>query len=122
MTQTFTFLAITTSFLGVGIGLFDYFMEQFGHQSTLKVKFAAGLITFILPVFFALFYPQGFVLALGYAGIALCMLAIVMPIMLSYKLKSTYTDQDYLAFGGWWLRGFILIIGIVIICIELYKT
>ncbi len=119
--QAFTFLAITTSFLGVGIGLFDYFMEHFTHAESIRNRIIAGFITFILPLFFALFYPQGFVLALGYAGIALCMLAIVMPIMISYKLKSTYLPKDYVAFGGWTLRAFVLMIGLTIIFIQLYK-
>jgi len=120
--HAFTFLAITTSFLGVAIGLFDYFMEFFLHQNKMKNRLAAICLTFIIPLFFALFYPQGFVLALGYAGIALAMLAVIMPIMISFKLKPSYTSKDYVVFGGWTFRAFIFLIGLGIIFIELYKS
>ncbi|PMC11863.1 hypothetical protein CJ207_25730, partial [Klebsiella aerogenes] len=34
-------------------------------------RIQSGVITFLPPLAFALFYPRGFVMALGYAGVAL---------------------------------------------------
>lgn len=64
----FADLALATSFLGVALGLFDYLADLFQRRSTVSGRLQTGLITFLPPLAFALFYPRGFVMALGYAA------------------------------------------------------
>lgn len=73
----FADLALATSFLGVALGLFDYLADLFQRRSTVSGRLQTGLITFLPPLAFALFYPRGFVMALGYAGVALAVLALL---------------------------------------------
>lgn len=60
--------ALATSFLGVALGLFDYLADLFQRSNTAAGRLQTGAITFPPPLAFALFYPRGFVMALGYAG------------------------------------------------------
>lgn len=75
----FADLALATSFLGVTLGLFDYLADLFNRRNTAMGRLQTGAITFLPPLAFALFYPRGFVMALGYAGVALAVLALLIP-------------------------------------------
>lgn len=118
LTNIFAFLAVATSFLGVAIGLFDYTAETFQKNDTPKQRFQTSLITFLPPLFFALFYPDGFILALGYAAIALSILAVLVPIAISARLRylpwATYKVKSNLI-----VLGISFLIGIGIIVIEI---
>ena len=72
----FADLALATSFLGVALGLFDYMADLFQRRNTVAGRLQTGAMTFLPPLAFALFYPRGFVMALGYAGVALSILEI----------------------------------------------
>ena len=61
----FADLALATSFLGVALGLFDYLADLFQRSNTVGGRLQTGAITFLPPLAFALFYPRGFVMALG---------------------------------------------------------
>lgn len=79
----FADLALATSFLGVALGLFDYLADLFQRSNTVGGRLQTGAITFLPPLAFALFYPRGFVMALGYAGVALAVLALIIPSLLT---------------------------------------
>lgn len=85
--SVFSLLAIATSLLGVGLGLFDFFEERMsGSLRTFKSIFA----TFFIPFLFAQFYPNGFILALGFAAMALSFLAVIFPAYLCLKLGENF--------------------------------
>lgn len=91
----FADLALATSFLGVSLGLFDFFADAFKKGDGSKDRIKTALITFIPPLGFALFYPQGFIMALGYAAIALVILAVFLPVAMVYKQrKSEYAGYN----------------------------
>lgn len=117
----FTFFAVSTSFLGVAIGLFDYLAESFKKQNTSNERFQTALLTFVPPLFFALFYPNGFIMALGYAAIALSILAILLPVAVAYKLRQSNGITPYKVIGGNVILGLIFLCGLAIILIELLK-
>lgn len=86
---TFTSVAITTSFLGVTLGLFNfnqdaYHLNRFNYRS----KAIAFIITYLPPFIFAVYYPRGFVMALGYASIFVAILLISLPAMMSWKVRN----------------------------------
>ncbi len=106
--QGFSCLAILTSFLGVGIALFNFIEEQIKTSS----KGIAGTLTFLPPLIFALFYPEGFIMALCYAAIALSLLAVIIPSLVALKMR---TWKLYQKIG----LSLFLFIGISIIVIDL---
>ena len=95
----FADLALATSFLGVALGLFDYLADLFQRRNTAAGRLQTGAITFLPPLAFALFYPRGFVMALGYAGVALSVLALLLPSLLAWKSRQQHPQQGYRVAG-----------------------
>jgi len=83
----FANIAMTTSFLGVTLGLFDFLADGFKRKDNRWGRLQTALLTFVPPMAFALFYPQGFVIALGYAAICVAILEIILPSLMLYKLR-----------------------------------
>jgi len=117
LTNIFAFLAITTSFLGVAMGLFDYIAESLGKTNAPVQRFQTSLLTFLPPLFFALFYPNGFITALGYAAIALSVLAVLLPTAIALKLRQSM-PVTYRAWGGNALLVLAFLVGLCVIAIE----
>lgn len=116
LADTFAFLAISTSFLGVALGLFDYISEWFAKEEGIKKtkvdKLKVACLTFALPFLFALFYPKGFVFALGFAAISLSLLAVVLPTFIAIRAKSLSSPLLRKSFLFFMLFSGLLIIGI----------
>ncbi|NVD07849.1 amino acid permease [Vibrio sp. JPW-9-11-11] len=96
----FADLALLTSFLGVSLGLFEFLGDSLKQRGINSSRMSVGLVTFLPPMGFALFYPQGFITALGYAAIALVVLAIFLPIMMVKKARSGTKQATYQVAGG----------------------
>ena len=75
----FSFFALVTSFFGVSLSLFDFLADGFKIKKTVKGKAILLFLMFAPPLLFALFYPSGFVSALGYAGVFVAILYGLMP-------------------------------------------
>lgn len=96
----FADLALLTSFLGVSLGLFEFLGDTLKKKTNGGSRVMTGLITFLPPMGFALFYPQGFIMALGYAAIALVILAIFLPILMVRKARVDAPKHLYQVKGG----------------------
>lgn len=116
--RLFAALALATSFLGVSLGLFDFLADFFKLKNTVNGRLQTGVITFVPPLLFSLFYPKGFIFALGFAAIALSILSLLLPALLVRKTRKQHAG-GYRVFGGqlWLLLVFVL--GIAIIAIQL---
>lgn len=123
----FADLALATSFLGVSLGLFDFLADTLRRKATLAGRIQTACVTFIPPLAFALFYPQGFIMALGYAAIALVILAIFLPVAMVWqqrKQKATSTKEntsDYQVMGGKLSLITVIVIGVIIILSQLLQ-
>lgn len=84
--NVFASAALVTSFLGVSLGLFAYIADLSKKYRLISKTSVVSILTFLPPVIFALFYPKGFVLALGYAAIPLAFLVLILPVLLIKKL------------------------------------
>lgn len=113
----FADLALATSFLGVSLGLFDYLADLFKRRNNTFGRLQTGVITFLPPLAFALFYPRGFVMALGYAGVALAVLALLLPSMLAWQSRKRDLS-GYRVPGGKGALALIFACGIVIIAVQ----
>lgn len=116
--RLFAALALATSFLGVALGLFDFLADFFKRQNNATGRLQTGAITFIPPLLFALFYPKGFIFALGFAAIALSVLSLLLPALLVRQTRKQHTG-GYRVFGGQLGLLLVFVAGIVIIAIQL---
>lgn len=114
----FADLALATSFLGVSLGLFDYLGDLFQRNRRASGRMQTGLMTFVPPLIFALFYPQGFVMALGYAGVALAILALIVPSLLVWKSRQQDNAGGYRVAGGKPLLMLVFACGVAVIVIQ----
>ena len=115
----FSDLALLTSVLGVALGLFDYLASLFQREDSFKGRSQTALLTFLPPVLLALFYPDGFVIALGYAAIALSMLAVLLPVAIVWHLRKKGMTGSYRAPGGFGLLIVCFLFGVAVIASQL---
>lgn len=116
----FANIAMTTSFLGVALGLFDFLADGFKRSNTRSGRCQTALLTFIPPLIFALFYPNGFILALKYAAFFATILVVIFPALMAYKLRNnTKLSSPYRVFGGKYLLIFIMAIGVLVLFTEI---
>ena len=114
----FADVALATSFLGVTLGLFDYLSDLAGRKDNLSGRLQTGILTFLPPLVFALFYPQGFVMALGYAGVALAVLALMLPSMLVWQSRKRHPSATWQVAGGRPMLIVIFACGVGIVLIQ----
>ncbi|OTA18201.1 tyrosine transporter TyrP [Xenorhabdus vietnamensis] len=117
--RIFASLAMATSFLGVALGLFDFLADFFKRENNIIGRIQTSFLTFIPPLIFALFYPKGFVMALGYAAIALSVLALLLPSVLVFKVRQQSNRRQYRVFGGTPTLVLVFLCGIAIIAIQM---
>ncbi|RDE77283.1 aromatic amino acid transporter [Haemophilus parainfluenzae] len=117
--KIFSTLALVTSFLGVALGLLECIEDLLKQSFNIHAgRISLGLMTFIPPVLFSLFYPEGFILALGYAGQMFAFYAVVLPVALVWKARSIYPNLPYRVWGGKALLVIILMLGVIITSIP----
>lgn len=119
----FSDIAMTTSFLGVSLGLFDFLADGFKRTNSHFGRLQTALLTFIPPLVFALYYPKGFILALGYAAIFVAILEIILPALMVMKLRKSKTlTSTYRVPGGKILLMLVILIGIALITCQLLSV
>lgn len=114
-------LAIATSVLGVGVGLCEALKEMLGkmipHQ-WLQTMLAA-IIT-VLPAYLAAIYvPNAFIAALGFAGMILAVIAILLPAYLFRQTKKQNLHYPELKAKG--LIRISVAVGVIVILCEGYN-
>lgn len=82
---TFSFLALVTSFLAVSLSLSDFMADGLWIQKNIRGRAILTALTIVPPFLFALIYPQGFVLALGYAGVFVAILYGILPALMVWQ-------------------------------------
>ena len=117
--KIFSTLALVTSFLGVALGLLECIEDLLKQSFNIHAgRISLGLMTFIPPVLFSLFYPEGFILALGYAGQMFAFYAVVLPVALVWKARSIHPNLPYRVWGGNALLVLVLVLGVIITSIP----
>jgi len=86
----FSNLAIISSFLGVGLGLFDYIADKFALANHGKGRFKTACIAFLPSGIASFFFPNGFIAAIGFAGLVIIFAFFVIPFCL-YQVSGGYT-------------------------------
>ena len=116
----FADLALLTSFIGVSLGLFEFLRDS--SKKWQKSSIITALLTYTPPLMFALFYPQGFITALGYAAIALVILALFLPVALVISARKQHTNPEYKVAGGKISLLGVVLFGVIIIGSQLFSS
>lgn len=117
--KIFSALALITSFLGVALGLLDCIDDLLKRAFNISAnRLSLGFLTFLPPLLFAFFYPEGFILALGYAGQMFAFYAVVLPAALVWKARHQHPNLPYRVPGGSGVLLFVSILGTIIVCIP----
>lgn len=120
--NVFAAAAILTSFWGVTLSLYHYIKDLAKHRPSIKKPITSLTLTFLPPLVFALFYPDGFIIALGYASISLVILALVMPMLMLQKAQKQAGIQSSILqkviFAALWGLSFIIILLQILMSIE----
>ncbi|MCG9728398.1 tyrosine transporter TyrP [Shewanella sp. Isolate13] len=117
----FADLALATSFLGVSLGLFDFISDLLKRSAKPSHRLQVGLVTFLPPLGFALFYPQGFITALGYAAFALVILAVFLPVAMVAAQRKQLGIEGYRVKGGNLGLAAATLAGVLIISVQLMQ-
>lgn len=114
MLTLFANLAVASSFLGVTLGLFDYLADLFGFDESNNGRIKTAAITFIPPTVLGLLFPNGFLMAIGFAALAATIWAAIVPAMMAYKSRKMFPDENsFRVPGGTPLIVVIIVFGIV---------
>jgi len=117
--RVFSLFAILTSFVGVALGLFDFFADGFHVKKSPKGKLILALLTFLPPALFASTYPAAFLIALRYAGLFAAILLIIYPALMVYWGRYRLTlATGYRVAGGKSLILLALAFGAGVIILE----
>ena len=118
MVRIFSTLALITSFLGVAMGIFEGVGDLLKRVNLPNNRLVLTPLTFIPPLAFALFYPNGFIAALGYAGLLFAFYGLVLPIGLAWKTRQQHPNLPYRVAGGNLALIIALIMGVIIMIIP----
>ena len=110
--NAFSWAAILSSFIGVGLGVFDYLADLFKIGNSPQERGKTWALTFIPPLLFSLAFPFGFVYAIGYAGAVATVWACIIPALLAWKIRKTRDNAGFKAPGGNLMVGIVILFGI----------
>lgn len=115
----FTFFALTSSFLGVGLGIFDFFSDGLHIKKNHFGKIILTILTFGPPVAYTIILPGGFIQALSYAGVFAAILLIVYPVLMAWhgRYIKNLPGEAQLP-GGKLLLTATLIFGVLVMCSD----
>ena len=96
----FSNFAVASSFLGVTLGLFDYLADLFKFDDSRLGRFKTALVTFLPPIAGGLLWPNGFIYAIGFAGLAATVWAAIVPALLARASRRRFGSPNYRVWGG----------------------
>ncbi|WLF83421.1 aromatic amino acid transporter [Moraxella sp. ZY210820] len=119
MLNAFAYMALTSSFLGVALGLFDYISDLFKFDDSIMGRTKATFMTFLPPLLFSLNAPFGFVTAIGFAGLAATIWAAIVPALLAQASRKRFPNAPYRVFGGQFMIYFVISFGVLNIIAQI---
>lgn len=111
--NAFSYMALASSFLGVSLGLFDFLADFFKFKDNQAGRTKSALVTFVPPTLAALLFPNGFLYAIGFAGLAATIWAVIVPAMMARASRCRFPQASYRAPGGQGMILFIILFGAI---------
>lgn len=111
--NAFSMAAILSSFIGVGLGVFDYLADFFKFDNSKAGRTKSWAVTFLPPLILSLLFPLGFLKAIGYAGAVATIWTCIIPGWLAYKSRQLPNGkQGFVVKGGTPLIVLVILFGI----------
>lgn len=111
--NAFTIAAIVSSFIGVGLGVFDYIADLFKFDNSKMGRTKSWAMTFLPPLVLSILFPLGFLKAIGYAGAVATIWACIIPALLAKKSRTMEGGRDgFVVPGGNVVIALVIIFGI----------
>ena len=120
--KLFSNLAVASSFLGVTLGLFDYIADTFGFNDKLSGRFKTALITFAPPITLGILFPNGFIIAIGFAAVAATIFAVIIPALMVIAARRKFGPGVYTVSGGWPRLIVVILFGVLVILFHLMSV
>lgn len=111
-----SFLAIATSVLGVGVGLCDSIQVMITktiHLPGLR-RIIASIMTIIPASIVVLYVPNAFIAVLGFAGMILAVIAVLLPVYLFSQAKSKNLFYNALRLKSFIFIACVVAIGVIL--------
>jgi tyrosine-specific transport protein len=89
----FASLCLVTSFFGIALSLSDFLADSFALQKKGIEKAKLFVMTFAPPLLVVLYFTQGFVFVLSFAGIFCVLLHILIPIWMGYRMNKQLDES-----------------------------
>ena len=115
----FSNFAITTSFLSIGLGLFDYLADSLGFDESMFGRSKSVIMTFLPPALLSFYFPKGFVAAIGYAGLVVVFCFYVVPVCMAVRHRAAGRVLQYRVAGGRWVLLAVLLFGLAAAAFKL---
>ncbi|MGF1719108.1 transposase [Vibrio kyushuensis] len=84
---SFSSAAILSSFIGVGLGLFDFLADVFKFGNSRIDRTKTWAVTFLPPLICSLLYPMGFLISIGYVAPFAATWTCIIPVLIVRKLR-----------------------------------
>ncbi len=101
------------------LGLYYYIADLFKFDDSVAGRTKTALITFLPPLLLSLQFPYGFVLAIGYAGLAATIWAVIVPALLAKASRKKFKSSSFTAYGGNFMIYFVIAFGLLNIFAQL---
>nr|WP_315179266.1 aromatic amino acid transport family protein [uncultured Cardiobacterium sp.] len=112
--SAFALGAVVSSFIGVGLGVFDYLADTFHFADNRLGRSQTWLATFLPPLVCSLLWPMGFTMAIGYAGAVATIWTCMVPAALVWKTRARHGTTGYTVPGGAALLAVVFLYGILV--------
>ncbi|QIM62729.1 transposase [Pasteurellaceae bacterium Orientalotternb1] len=112
--NAFSIAAILSSFIGVGLGVFDFLADFFKFDNSKTGRAKSWAVTFLPPLILSVAFPLGFLKAIGYAGAVATIWTCIIPAMLAKKSRSIPNgNTGFIVWGGNFTIVLLIIFGMV---------
>ncbi|MFI4956783.1 MAG: amino acid permease [Gammaproteobacteria bacterium] len=117
----FSFSALVTSFIAVNVGLRDFLADGLSiSKKTARGNAMLSVLTLVPPLVYALLFPRGFTIAVGYAGVFAAILYGILPSLMVYKGR--YIQKiaaPYRTPGGKFALLLVIIFSLIVIALQI---
>ncbi len=88
-------------------------LDLFKFDDSVLGRTKTTLVTFLPPLLLSLQFPYGFVIAIGYAGLAATIWAAIVPALLAKASRQKFPNATYKVYGGNFMIGFVILFGVL---------
>lgn len=120
-TRLFVIFAIASSYLGIAFALYDFIYDGLRARAIPGRRVLALIFAFLPPLFYAIYFSHGFIVALSYAGIFVAILHGIIPAMMVSAGRKKFKQTVYTTPGGAIAIYLVVAFSVLVIACELYS-